>query len=566
MISNYFKVFFILLLFLFSNEAKSKINQDIDFGANEVSNYFSAVISYNNQKNKQSLKFFKSSRGLLNKHDSYLKKYIYSLVINQNVNRAIQELKYAKDEKSSNFFESHILLILDSLKKKEYKKSNLYLKKILKYKDEGTFENIIYETLRDYLFLFENKKISPYSSNFGNLTLINQAFSRCYLDDPKTINYFENLINSDSADYSRYLFFYVNYLVEKNNLIEAKNIISEKDDLTSSLLILQAKRWINQNKINNFKKIFSCGSETDILGEFFFLISNLYSTQEDFEKSNFYLNISNFLNNNFKYNLSLMVENYFINENFEETKNILDKFNKKDDLYYWYKVKKISKIIYKNKNKNYSLKYIKKKFNLIKDPSIRVLFDMANIYKNFKEYEEAIKLYSRIMQTIENNSLIYADLLYKRGACYERVGNYEKSDVDLLAALKIIPDNSYALNYLAYSWLERDYKVSKAIKMLKVAYELNENDPYIIDSIAWGYYLTGKFEKAEEFMRRAVELMPEDPIVNDHYGDILWSLDRKIQAIYFWKNVLKLKDVEEEMKEKIKAKLLYGPKKTNENS
>ena len=32
--------------------------------------------------------------------------------------------------------------------------------------------------------------------------------------------------------------------------------------------------------------------------------------------------------------------------------------------------------------------------------------------------------------------------------------------------------------------------------------------------------------------------MPDDPIVNDHYGDILWKLDQKIQARYFWKNVL----------------------------
>ena len=38
------------------------------------------------------------------------------------------------------------------------------------------------------------------------------------------------------------------------------------------------------------------------------------------------------------------------------------------------------------------------------------------------------------------------DLLYKRGGSYERIGNYEKSDIDLLAALKIIPDNISADN------------------------------------------------------------------------------------------------------------------------
>ena len=52
--------------------------------------------------------------------------------------------------------------------------------------------------------------------------------------------------------------------------------------------------------------------------------------------------------------------------------------------------------------------------------------------------------------------------------------------------------------------------------------------------------------------------MPDDPIVNDHYGDILWKLNRKIQARYYWKNTLKLKDIDEEMTKKIKLKLLKG--------
>ena len=42
-----------------------------------------------------------------------------------------------------------------------------------------------------------------------------------------------------------------------------------------------------------------------------------------------------------------MAENYFINENFEESKNILKNFDKKDDIYYWYKIKTNSKIISK---------------------------------------------------------------------------------------------------------------------------------------------------------------------------------------------------------------------------
>ena len=83
------------------------------------------------------------------------------------------------------------------------------------------------------------------------------------------------------------------------------------------------------------------------------------------------------------------------------------------------------------------------------------------------------------------------------------------------------------LNYLAYSWLERNYKIDEAsITMLEKAYKKKKNDPYIIDSVGWAYYLVGDFIKAEKFLRKAVlKLMPDDPIVNDHYGDILWKLE-----------------------------------------
>ena len=52
--------------------------------------------------------------------------------------------------------------------------------------------------------------------------------------------------------------------------------------------------------------------------------------------------------------------------------------------------------------------------------------------------------------------------------------------------------------------------------------------------------------------------MPNDPIVNDHYADILWKLDRKIQARYFWANVLIMDDAEVEMIEKINIKMIEG--------
>ena len=55
------------------------------------------------------------------------------------------------------------------------------------------------------------------------------------------------------------------------------------------------------------------------------------------------------------------------------------------------------------------------------------------------------------------------------------------------------------MNYLAYGWLDRNYKIEEAISMLEKAYQQKQDDPYIIDSVGWGYYLTKNFINAEKF-------------------------------------------------------------------
>jgi len=566
MIAKNFKIILIIFFIFFTFEVKSKNIYYKDFNSKDLSNYFSGVISHNNQKNEQALKYFKSSRQLLNKHEEYFKRLIFSLVLNQNVDRAIQEIKFLRNKNQSKFFEAQLLLLIDSINKKKFDETKIYLNNIAKYTEEGTFEKIIYETIRDYSFTFEEKKMSNFKSNFGNLTAINNTFLSCYLNNPNTLEYFDRLKNSEAADYSRYLFFYTNYLAHKKRFDLVKEISLEIDELSSNLIILQTKSWIDKSRFNEIKEIFSCKYENDLLAEFFYLVANLYSSQDEYEQSNFYLNISYFLNKKFKINLSLMVDNYYLNENYDQSLKVLELFNSKDDLYYWFRIKQEAKIITEKKNKEEALKYVEKNFKNMKNPSTKVLFDLATIYKNSKKYEKAIELYSSVITNVEKDSLNYADLLYRRGGSFERIGKYEKSDKDLLEALKIIPNNSYILNYLAYSWLERDQNINKAVLMLEKAYKENENDPYIIDSVGWGYFLVGRYSDAEKFMRRALELMPNDPIVNDHYGDILWKLNRKIQAQYFWNSVLKMEDADKEIIEKIKVKLINGLSKNNESS
>ena len=135
--------------------------------------------------------------------------------------------------------------------------------------------------------------------------------------------------------------------------------IYQIDILNNSLLIVQTKNWIDKKEFEKFNQIFSCKNELDILGEFFFLIANIYSSENEFEKSNFYLNISNFLNPKFRFNLSLLAENYYNSENYRKSDKVLNNFNKNDDVYYWYKTKKKTRIFSKESGEQQAYNFIK---------------------------------------------------------------------------------------------------------------------------------------------------------------------------------------------------------------
>ena len=82
---------------------------------------------------------------------------------------------------------------------------------------------------------------------------------------------------------------------------------------------------------------------------------------------------------------------------------------------------------------------------------------MGNIMKSFKKYDLSINYYNEVIKKIDLNSESYADILYRRGGSYERIGEHLKSDKDLLKSLSIKHNNPYVMNYLAYSWLDRKY-------------------------------------------------------------------------------------------------------------
>tara|TARA_E500000178_G_scaffold283043_1_gene283784 strand:- start:2548 stop:4224 length:1677 start_codon:yes stop_codon:yes gene_type:complete len=548
----------LVFIILYQNPLYSKSTSFEDFNSRTLSNYFSGIVAFENKDNSKSLDFFNTSKVLLNKHEPYFKRYIYTLVLENKINEAINIIKHKKNRNDLQLFESYLLLTIDSLKKNNFTEAFDYLSKTKKFNKKDRFNKAILDSFQNYVFVFKEKKLPNENKDLGNLSLISSTFQRCYLQDLNTETFFLNLINNNDTDFTRYTFFYLANLIEKNQVKDVKEITNDIKFINTSLLLSQGKSWIESGKLKKLNEVFSCNNHNDLISEFLFLVSNLYSSQDDFVKSNFYLNLSYYLNPKFYFNLSLIAENQFLNQEYDKVKKTLRKFQKQDSFYYWYKLKKEAQIISKETNQKESLNYLKANFEKIKKPNEKILFDIANFYRNAKDYDQAISYYTKVLNIVGDDIEIKSDLLYRRGASYERMGNYKEADKDMLLSLKINPDDAYVLNYLAYSWLERDYKINTAIEMLEKAYSLENNNPYITDSIGWAYYLIDDYVKAEKYMKRAIELMPNDAIVSDHYGDILWKLGQKIQARYFWKSVLKINDVDEELLKKVNSKIIKG--------
>ncbi len=550
-------IYLFIIFLLYQTSSFSKISDVNKFDQKNLSNYFSAVLSINNNDAKNSLKFLENSKILNDRHEEHFKIYIKSLVANEKVDLAIKKIKYSKNNYS--FLEREVILLVDNLINKNLEKSSLNLEKIESLIDpDDRYHIILSKVLKNYLEVFKANNIKSYkNNNFAELDDISLAFLSCYFDLKNTDKRFEEFIDYDGSS-SRYIYFYLDYLIEQNKINKIDQVLQNINQLNKPLLIAQSVKWIEEKNYNKLNNLFSCKNEKDIIAEFFYLIANLYSSQSLFKESNFYIILAKYLNPKFTLNSTLLIENYMDTKKYELVKNELSNIEKNNVIYNWFKVKKNASIIQETQNDDSALKFIKKKYGKIQNPSNKILFDMANILRNFQDYEGAIEIYSNLIQYSNYSAEEYADLLYKRGTSFERKKDFLKADEDLIESLKIDPDEPYVLNYLGYSWLERSYKIPEAMDMLKEAYSLRENDPYITDSIGWAYYLIEDFVNAKKYLEKAVKLMPYDPIVNDHYGDVLWRLNKKVQARYFWSGVLKLEDTEEELKKEIEKKLVFG--------
>lgn len=182
---------------------------------------------------------------------------------------------------------------------------------------------------------------------------------------------------------------------------------------------------------------------------------------------------------------------------------------------------------------------------------------LGDLMRRGENYSEAAKAYASAIDLMEAADRPSWVLFYQRGIAYERAGEWDAAEADFLTALEMQPDQPLVLNYLGYSWLEKGMNIDEAMAMIRKAVDQRPEDGYIVDSLGWGYYLLDDFPAAVRELERAVELQPIDPVVNDHFGDALWQVGRRLEAEFQWRRALSF-DPAEKDRERIRRKLDIG--------
>jgi len=178
----------------------------------------------------------------------------------------------------------------------------------------------------------------------------------------------------------------------------------------------------------------------------------------------------------------------------------------------------------------------------------------GDVYSTTHQYREAAAAYSRAIDRMRPARQSDWPVFYQRGIAYDQSHDWPRAEADFRRALGLVPNQPSVLNYLGYSWANKDQHLAEARQMLDKAAAGQPSDGAIIDSLGFVMLRQGEVPQAVATLQRAVELEPEDSTINMHLGDAYAAAGRKLEARYQWRRALTLHPTPDDAT-KLEAKL-----------
>lgn len=181
---------------------------------------------------------------------------------------------------------------------------------------------------------------------------------------------------------------------------------------------------------------------------------------------------------------------------------------------------------------------------------VRNSIGAAEAYITAGQYESAIAVLRDAQRTKPDD----VDLQFELGSAYERSGDKAGAEKLFLQLLEKHPEHTGTLNYLGYMWAESGTNLDRAADMLNRAVTQEPHNGAYIDSLGWVYFRQGKLDLAEKYLTDATHLLPRDPTVHEHLGDVLAKRGETVRALSLYRAALTL-DPESKDGPKIKVKI-----------
>lgn len=168
------------------------------------------------------------------------------------------------------------------------------------------------------------------------------------------------------------------------------------------------------------------------------------------------------------------------------------------------------------------------------DQHLKILLAKAELFTQLGDHQQAYDELSRALQEVPENR----DVLYTRALVAERMDKMDVLEADLHKILQKNPDDVGALNALGYSLADRGMRLDDAEKYLAKAISLEPDEAVIIDSYGWLLFKRNQFESALEYLKKAYAKQTENEIAA-HIAEVLWVMGNKKEAKDFFEAVYK---------------------------
>lgn len=136
----------------------------------------------------------------------------------------------------------------------------------------------------------------------------------------------------------------------------------------------------------------------------------------------------------------------------------------------------------------------------------------AGYYENIENFDKSVDS----LEIVSSEEGFGDNHKYYLASLYEKLGDFDKSAGIMWEILDKDPKNAHAWNFLGYSLVERGKDFDKAFEYISKAVKLSPKDGYIRDSLGWYYFKVGEVDKALVELKNAVEKAPDDVSIQKH--------------------------------------------------